>query len=250
MAEPALEPATDVAPGEERQSNRGRTFAIIAVVVVVVALVLWVLAHLGSVPSTVGMSQERATTLLKFSGFKTDVLSVPADDKLTGRVIVQAPAGGIYLTWWPVRVTVGSSSLASGLDGQDVSFVIDAGSNALDLPVPTSTVEVLPTDAEEMAAIYFPAITWPTLMPDVQNLSKSKATKQLKGLGLKVKTKYGPSTTDVRKGRVYFQSPAPGSDIARGQTVTVWISEGPYNVVDGPYPGWSDYPRPVTPPGD
>ncbi len=245
MSDEGIEPEADVATADlqdEDQTKRRMAFVLVALVIGL--LIWWVLSHVAVVPGTVGMSVGRASALMKFAGFETSVTVVPSDDSMAGRVLVQAPAQGLYFTWWPIRVAVGSSSLASEAE-RDVRFVIDVGSSGLELPIPDAKTEVIPTDPEEVLPLYNPPVTWDMLMPDVQNLTESQALSACRAVGLSVKMKSGPSTTDVRKGRIYYQKPAPGREIASGQTAELWISEGPLDVVSGGYYG-SSYPRPPT----
>ena len=246
MAEPALDTATDLVPSDEQdnqtQSRRRVAFVIVAIAIAI--LIWWIISHIAVVPSTVGMSTGRARTLLKFAGFETSVTVVPTDDKLSGRVLVQAPAGGLYLTWWPVRVSVGSSALSASYT-EDVAFIIDTGSSGLDLAAPAGGWEVMPTDAEEMLGLYYPPRTWELLMPDVQNMTESQAISAVEGVGLNVTTERGPSTTDVAKGRIYYQKPAPGLGIKSGQTAVLWVSDGGFNILSGANTGFP-YPRPPS----
>jgi beta-lactam-binding protein with PASTA domain len=245
MSDAGADPGTDVVPTDEpdneAQSRRRIAFLIVAVAVAII--IWWIISHIAVVPSTVGMSAGRAGGLLKFAGFETSVTLVPCEDQLSGRVLVQAPARGLYLTWWPVRVMVGASGLAGGPDENNVSFVIVPGSGALDLPAPAAAQEVMPTDPEEVLPLYYPPVTWEKLMPDVQNMTKSQAIAALDRVGMSATTKSGPSTTDVSKGRVYHQKPAPGVGVTSGQTAVLWFSDGSFSVLSGKYTGFP-YPRP------
>jgi beta-lactam-binding protein with PASTA domain len=244
MSDAGADPGTNQVPTDEpnNESQSRRWIAFLIVAVALAILIWWIISHIAVVPSTVGMSTGRATGLLKFAGFETSVTVVPSEDKLSGRVIVQAPAHGVYLTWWPVGVTVGSSALAGETGQQSVAFTIVPGSGVLDLPASEAGQEVMPTDAEEMLAPYSPPQTWELLMPDVLNMTKSHAISALDGVGMHVTTRIGPSTTDVPKGHVYYQKPAPGVAIEPGETALLWVSDGGLNVVSGKYSG--TYPRP------
>jgi PASTA domain len=247
MAEPGLDSAADLAPSAEqdKQAQSRRRVAFVIVAIALAILVWWIISHIAVVPSTIGMSSTRARSLLKFAGFETSVTLVPTEDKLSGRVVLQAPARGLYLTWWPVRVTVGANALSAGYTENDVTFFIDTGDSGLEVPQAGSASVVMPTDPEEVLALYYPPRTWDLLMPNVQNMTESQAVAAVKAVGMHVTTKRGPSTTDVKKGRVYYQKPAPGSGIESGQTAVLWVSDGSFSVLSGPWTGFP-YPRPPS----
>ena len=95
----------------------------------------------------------------------------------------------------------------------------------------------MPVDAEEMDPLYVPASTSQRVMPNVLNKTRSDARSAIEEAGLSAVFKVGPSTTRVKRGRVYYQYPTPGSKVVIGQTATVWVSSG---VLSGgqafPYP--------------
>lgn len=103
--------------------------------------------------------------------------------------------------------------------------------------------EVMPLDDEEMDPLFIPVIPYERLMPNVLNLKAAKASTAIRDIGLSVQTKVGPSTTDVARGSIYYQDPPPGTEVVLGQTATLWVSSGPFDITEGEYTGFP-YPRP------
>jgi len=69
----------------------------------------------------------------------------------------------------------------------------------------------------------------PIAVPNVVGLPEAQATAQLEGLGFQVDREEGPST-EYEEGRVAEQSPREGTELARGETVTITVSTGPPQV--------------------
>ncbi|WP_020374653.1 protein kinase domain-containing protein [Sulfobacillus thermosulfidooxidans] len=63
------------------------------------------------------------------------------------------------------------------------------------------------------------------LVPDVKGEDVFQAVQNLKTEGLRAITKHLKS--HAAKGQVIRQSPAPGTNLAQGQPVTIWVSDGP-----------------------
>jgi serine/threonine-protein kinase len=61
--------------------------------------------------------------------------------------------------------------------------------------------------------------------PDLHGLSGGEAEARLADAGLGPLRRHGRSD-DVAQGQVYRQDPAPGETVARGDTVTYWVSAG------------------------
>lgn len=207
-------------------------------------IILWLILNSGIVPNTVGMSSEQSKSVLREAGFASEVTTQAAGMRPSNRVIRQSPSGGLRLRLWPIQVTItaggdGSSTSGNGNGGypyRDYSYDVDTDGDKRTMPV----------DAEEMKPLYVPPST-ELLMPNVQNMTSTKAQRKIKALGLRVTRKYGPSTTDVAKNRVYYQYPAPGTRVKRGDVTLVWVSTGPMNInVQLAYPA-ADYPGPERP---
>jgi len=227
-----------------RKWRQGAAAVIIAVILVLI--VWWVLQSVGVVPATVGMSQRRSAERIHSAGFQSLVTTVPAGDRLAGRVIAQAPLKGLYFRWWPVRVSV-TAAIGAGDDGSAaMRDIAHSGKYDLELGV-GGQGSSMPFDAEEMDPLYRPQAFGEILMPDVQNLSETQALQSVRRVGLGVKIERGPSTTDVAASQIYYQDPAPGTRVSRGQVATLWISTGPFDIRDGSYPGGGSYPRPPGP---
>ena len=241
--------ATEGPPSSEDQQDaserRKRLAAIVLLAVLLLLLILWILAHLATVPNTIGMTERHAGDVIREAGFSVLPTTVPAPERQVGRVMIQAPLGGTrYFTWWPVRVTIGTS-VGYTLAGEPETSTEETGGVPI-LALGSST-EVMPYDPDEMAPLYFPPGYNELLMPNVQNMGWSKALEKLRRIGLTVMLSEGPSTTDVGSGRVYYQNPSPGVSIKSGQTVSVWVSQGPFNILSGPYKGYPFTPMELYP---
>ena len=77
------------------------------------------------------------------------------------------------------------------------------------------------------------------VVPDVLGETLSSARGILSSWGYGARVRYGPSTTSVEKGLVYYQKPGAG-DPGGGGVVTIWISRGVLK-------GGSPYPDPEPP---
>jgi beta-lactam-binding protein with PASTA domain len=222
---------------EEAAAERKRRRAAFVILFIVFVLLLWwLLSHLALVPNTIGMSERRARIVLYQAGFSVDATAIPAPPRQVGRVLIQNPLGGAWrLTFWPVLVSVGSSAGYTLLDELEIA---EGEAGELPTSTPGQDVEVLPSDAEEVAPLYYPPGYYELLMPNVQNMSRSKASAALRRVGLRVRWSEGPSTTGVASGRVYYQKPSPGVSIKWGQSASCWVSEGPFDVTSGPYKGY------------
>jgi beta-lactam-binding protein with PASTA domain len=238
--------SAELGANEEAASDkRKRRIALVVSIALLLLLILFLLQFCARVPNTIGMGARRARIVLHNSGFSADATTVPAPYRQVGRVLTQSPRAGLfYFTWWPVRIAVGSSLGYTLIDVTEVS--VEESSGVADLPMGVST-EVMPYDPEEMAPLYFPPGFYELLMPDVQNMRKSQAAAALGSLGLKVKWSAGPSTTGIASNRVYYQKPSPGVSIKPGQTVSIWVSEGPFSVISGPYEGYPFTPMELYP---
>jgi serine/threonine-protein kinase len=64
-------------------------------------------------------------------------------------------------------------------------------------------------------------------VPEVTGSSVEDATAELEDAGLKVKIAANRVTSDFDKGQVAEQTPGPGGEAARGDTVTLTVSKGP-----------------------
>jgi len=62
-------------------------------------------------------------------------------------------------------------------------------------------------------------------VPDVRDETQSVATSQLQGLGFVVDQKPAPNST-APSGQVVRQNPVPGTALAKGSTVTIYVSGG------------------------
>lgn len=248
MAQPAVQQPIETGPDQtDAQSRRRRALGGLLLLAAVIIILVWLfLESIAIVPNTIGMSRARSVQLLGNAGFSASVATITASDRLAGRVVAQAPGGGgWYFKFWPVHLDVGASSGLASVGLQLTGYGTASGN--YDLPVDFGTAaEQMPFDAEEMSPLFVPGVgssRW--LMPDVLNLPESQALSEIRGAGLTtIAINKGGATTDVHAGHVYFQDPPPGVDLAGGESVTLWVSTGPFNQ-DGSYGGGTGiFPRP------
>lgn len=73
-------------------------------------------------------------------------------------------------------------------------------------------------------------------IPSLENKKEDSAVKQLKKLGLKVKIS-DKASDKIKKGYVIETKPKKGSSIKKGETITLYVSEGPKTVTAENYVG-------------
>jgi beta-lactam-binding protein with PASTA domain len=218
-----------VASTEDDQDRRRlATFVASAVLLLVV---IWVLTRLlGCVPNTVGMSEAQSEEIINEAGFGVATDTVLADGQIPGIVVDQSPGGGLYFKFWAVDIWI-SGGTGAGSEQASVVWQEDNGLLA-EAPGPgPEGEEVLPSDAEEVDPLYYPMLPAERLMPNVQSMSESRALSTLWSSGVSAIVEYGPTTSDVPEGQVYFQDPRPGIELTGRPTATIWISTGPFNIL-------------------
>lgn len=211
------------------------------------------------VPTVVGATEAKATSSLTAAGFQVDISarefservpagSVVSSDPESGSSAATGSTVGLVVSLGPERYEV------PGVKGQSPAEAA-ATLTATNLTVGPETREfhdkvseglVVGTDPDKGTEVKRdtpiglivsrgPA---PVDVPAVTGISQSEAEQALNNAGLKAAVSTREST-DVPKGVVIKANPAPGSEVLRGDTVKLVVSEGPPpvavpNLVDQP----------------
>lgn len=261
-AAPVSEPV--VAPVAEPEqvaasapSRRGLMVGLASVVVVAaLGLAAWlVFGRTASheVPRLAGLELGEARNLVSEFGWTIAPVEEASDDVPVGVVVRSDPAEGADLDEGGTLTLVVSSGPAlrelpelTGLTTDAASsllsergLVLQLGEQPFDEVVPVGTIiswtitdqpglvagdTVLPGTTVLVTVSAGPA---PRVIPDLTGVPLADATTALTDLGLVVVQGTDEFSTDVAVGAVMRQDPVPGTEVARGATVTVIVSKGP-----------------------
>jgi serine/threonine-protein kinase len=163
-----------------------------------------------------------------------------------GKIMAQDPAAGIPAKkGTAVNITVskgpdlvevpdvvGKTQADADAALQDAGLTSRAGSSAFDPKVPAGSVvsqdpakgDKIPRDSVVTYVLSLGAEQ--AVVPNVEGMSKSKATTKLQGAGFKVRTT-SSSSSSVSKGVVISQDKSAGGAYPKGSTVTINVSTGP-----------------------
>jgi beta-lactam-binding protein with PASTA domain/tRNA A-37 threonylcarbamoyl transferase component Bud32 len=252
VAVPPVVPV-DTAGAGTRKKSRGPVIAMIAMVVVLIAVVGFLLiSQLGDdggptveVPSVVGQQEVAARTLLEDQGFEVDVVRRANDQAARGVVVRQDPGGG-------TKVDEGETILLTVSDGagtvqvpnvegqpfddaqselesrqlkvqrqEEASDTVNAG-----LVTRTDPPAGARVDKGSTTVVFVSAGPAPVNVPSVAGMDQVEATQTLNGAGFRVMKESEPSSA-VPSGDVIGTSPAAGTPVPRGGTVTIIVSTGP-----------------------
>jgi serine/threonine-protein kinase len=196
------------------------------------------------VPNVVGDPEEAATARLRSLGFRVERQTAPDDNYEPGKVKEQRPADGTQLAKGAAVTLVVSTGpetkpvpAVKGLSAGDAQAKLTAAGftpslNARpDDKVPADTV----LDQDPAANTQLPKGGTVTLtvssgpdkvaVPDVTGRSAADAANILGRAGLETQVRSETSPT-VPEGGVIRTSPAPGTMVAKGSTVTLVVSAG------------------------
>jgi len=210
------------ADGDDGSGNR-RLLAVIALVALIFILLWLFLSQSANVPDVVGMKLADAKIAIVDAGFVVGAIdTIKSGQDRPGDVTAQAPAGGSRrLKGAGIALTV-----AAGSGDADET---DSGSSDEDLYGDSDGfVSGTPTNSPDTGdGSSGGAIDYGPQVPQVLGLSQSKAISTLRAAGYNpVIAGYGPSTTTVASGLVYYQNPPPEAFEPRGKTINLWISTG------------------------
>ncbi|MDY0087418.1 MAG: PASTA domain-containing protein [Coriobacteriia bacterium] len=207
--------AEDADPGAEDDARRNRAlFAGIALAIVVILIVWWILSQLVVVPDVVGMQEREAWRAIEETGLSvSDVMRLPSSTDPAGEVVATCPEAGVRIfKWRSVRLFVVSGP-GGGDDGAQ------GGDGDLDLAWSGGTGQPQPGTSRRPVG--------PPRIPQVFNMTESAAIARLARDGYRATIEYGDSSTDVKRGLVFFQDPPPDTVAPRGTLVRVRVSTGP-----------------------
>jgi hypothetical protein len=232
-------------PARAEDPRRRRVAGALLLLAIVLVVLWWLLQVIAAVPTTIGMTSDSAIELIEARGFKASVTSVEGGGQ-PNRVFDQKPASGLHFKWTPIAIAVVEPG-GRDADGADVSLSRDSsGRYTLEMGEKTDLGAMRVVEDEEMDPLYTSAVLDGRFTPRLQGLTKSKALKAVKRAGLSARLRYGPSTIDVSRGRVFYQDPAPGASLPKNKVVEVWISTGPLDIT-GDSPQKMPYPAPRRP---
>jgi serine/threonine-protein kinase len=254
VGEPAASPA---AVGEPTASRRG-LIAVVAAVVVVAALGLAAWLAFGrtashEVPRLAGIELGEARNLVSEFGWTITIVEEASDDVPVGVVVRSDPAEGADLDEGGTLTLVVSTGPAlvelpelTGITIEEAStllsergLVLQLGDQPYDDLFPIGTViswtiadqpglvaggTVLPGTTVLVIVSAGPA---PRVVPDLTGVPLADASAAITELGLVVVQGADEFSSDVAVGAVMRQDPAPGTEVARGATVTIIVSKGP-----------------------
>jgi beta-lactam-binding protein with PASTA domain len=258
VAEPIVPPIAEPAPVAAPPASRRGLLVGVAAVVVIAALGLAAWLVFGrtashEVPRLAGLELGEARNLVSEFGWTITPVEEASDDVPVGVVVRSDPAEGVDLEEGGTLTLVVSSGPAlrelpelTGLTTDAASgllsergLVLQLGDQPFDEVVPVGTIiswtitdqpglvagdTVLPGTTVLVTVSAGPA---PRVIPDLTGVPLADATTALTDLGLVVVQGVDEFSNDVAVGAVMRQDPVPGTEVARGATVTVIVSKGP-----------------------
>jgi len=251
---PVVAPEEAVAAEEEERRGRRWLWVLVAL-----AVLLGLLAGLAltrdtntEVPGVTGNQLNVAISLLEQNGFKVGEVDRVQRDVAAGTVLEQDPRGGetpldcAFLSFFcskpKVALTVSAgpgSAQVPGTAGKSqedaVAALEEAGFEPVVRPVNSEEVEaglVIKSDpsggstATRGSTVVLTVSKGPKLakVPVLVGSQRSVAVQQIRGRGLSPEVEEEESSTAA--GEVIRQSPSAGSELPRGSTVTIVVSEG------------------------
>jgi serine/threonine-protein kinase len=238
-----------------RESRTGVYVGVLVALLALIALLIVLLLNVfdpsgedsarAEVPSVIGLDVDQATAELEDAGFEVETVFEPNEEisentvfgqdpepgervEEGGTVTITASSGGAPVTV-PEVVGLSYDDAFDELDGlglvvrrvdepsddRPVGEVLEQDP-APDQEVPRGTTVTLVTSSGPAAAE----------VPDVTGLSEGEAANQLGRAGFDT-DRQDESSSDVPAGRVIRTEPAAGTQLARGEVVTMVISSGP-----------------------
>ncbi len=253
---PAVSGRTSVmeeVPYPEEEPRRAGWYVFVALLILgLFALLAWFLAtnvfDQGApveVPNVVGMSEERAITELESLGLAADV-EEEQSRRPEGEVIEQDPeaeetaregdvvtltvsAGPrqvevpavVGMTLEEARTELEEARLRVGQVEQQPSDEIPEGE-----VIDQSPDEGAEVDAGSRVALVVSSGPVTVTVPEVVGLTEEEAVDIIQDAGLRVSIRRGPND-EYEEGIVASQEPPPGSEAQSGDTVVIFVSEGP-----------------------
>jgi eukaryotic-like serine/threonine-protein kinase len=211
---------------KDEESRRRGILAAIALAVLFFLVLWWLLSRYAAVPDVVGLPEQRATDVIESAGFVVGtVIERSSVEGRAGEVVEQSPGAGS-------RALRGTAVDLFVAEGEPAADDTDAQPGMDDVSLEWGA----PTSAPRPIAPASPTDRRPRV-PQALGLTEGEATALMRSAGYRITVDYGPSTTAVPRGNVFYQEPPPDTVAARGSTVSIWVSTG------SPIPG-ANQPRP------
>ncbi len=255
-AQSATEQAAEEEAARERRHRRNVILGVIGAllaVAVVAAIVVSALssgAKTKSVPDLIGRTQDEAIAMILENGFEVgDVEPGYSKDYEEGLVFDQSPTS-TQTAEEGTKIDIFVSQGESPVDQVEVPDLTNCTQEEADERLearglkgrrgddqPSDTIEdgrVCAQDPEEGETVgrgsfityHLSSGAEPIEVPDVAGQNADAAEQALKDLGLTVKRDYDYSSTDA-EGTVFRTDPDAGTEVEKGQEVTIYISQGP-----------------------
>lgn len=203
------------------------------------------------VPGLIGAQQADAEQVLSAAGWPVDVKTIRRNDTTAGEVLEVTPAAGVRLPKGrTVVLTVSEGQeildVPQGLVGvpidevtaafDEAGFEASVEATAYDEKIAKGSliqyVDGTPAELERGSTVGLVASDGPrprTVPGGLAGRSEDEASSLITDEGLKVAVNR-QYNDDVKEGTVVSQSPAGGSTVPRGDTVTIEVSRGPETV--------------------
>ena len=213
------------------------------------------------IPTVGGQPEKVAVHRINAAGFKADTFDEPSATVPKGNVTrtdppenTAVPLGSrvqVYVSTGPEQATVppvvGKVKVAARGALQDAGFKVSVVKQDSDQPKNQVISQDPPAnttvDRGSRVTITISKGQPKVSVPDVRGLSKNDAKRQLESAGFKVSVTEKAVTDPTQEGNVIDQSPAPGSDEAKGSSVTITVGKAP------PATGGTPTTGDTTPPG-
>jgi serine/threonine-protein kinase len=156
------------------------------------------------VPDVVGQTVDEATAAVQAAGFEVEIALVPSDES-AGNVVAQDPAAG-----------------DEAEEGSSVRLNVAREPDETTTTAPATTPPA--TTATTSPTTTAPPEPQPAIVPDVVGQELADAARSFADEGLRVSVRYVPS--NEAQGRVVAQAQPAGTELRRGDTVQVNVSNG------------------------
>ncbi|MFC4617296.1 Stk1 family PASTA domain-containing Ser/Thr kinase [Camelliibacillus cellulosilyticus] len=244
----------DKAKGKKnKKKKRWLIWTIVLLIIAILAIVAFYLVpkllavENVQVPKVTGKTYDQAVELLKDKHLSAKREYVTQDDAPKGVVVDQSPDGGtkvtkgakitLYVNKGPQKEEIQNyvgydvDTVKELLKDSDYQIVwkgvpsTDAPKRQIIAQKPDPGTKSVPAKT----ILEFTYSTGPptSKVPDVNGDSKDDAESTLKNEGFDVKFTYGDYSNDVAKDHVLKTSPAAGTEMEQGKTITVYLSKGP-----------------------
>jgi eukaryotic-like serine/threonine-protein kinase len=199
------------------------------------------------VPDVKGMDRAAATVVLEESGFVVGTVDEKFDEKAPiGEILEQDPLAGLPMKkGTPVNLVVSKGpdlvvvpNIVKRTQAEADALLTEAGlasrvaSSAFHPEIPAgSVISQSPKKGDQVlrdsTVSYVISLgAEQAVVPDVEGMTQSRATKRLQSAGFKVKVNTSDSTS-VKEGVVITQSKSAGGSYPKGSSVTITVSTGP-----------------------